>query len=71
MRVTVATAKNSLTRLLRLAEDGETIIIERHGKPVAQLIQLPHELRAPKPDPFVAAINEVVCPAYLKNLLRS
>ena len=30
-------AKTHLSRLLRAAERGETVIITRHGKPVAQL----------------------------------
>jgi prevent-host-death family protein len=30
-------AKTHLPRLLRAAEQGETVIITRHGKPVAQL----------------------------------
>ena len=31
-------AKTHLPRLLRAAEQGETVIITRHGKPVAQLL---------------------------------
>jgi prevent-host-death family protein len=30
-------AKTQLSRLIRAAERGETVIITRHGKPVAQL----------------------------------
>jgi antitoxin (DNA-binding transcriptional repressor) of toxin-antitoxin stability system len=30
-------AKNKLGRLLDLVEDGEVVVITRHGKPVAQL----------------------------------
>jgi prevent-host-death family protein len=30
-------AKTQLPRLLRAAERGETVVITRHGKPVAQL----------------------------------
>ena len=33
----VAEAKNKLTHLLERVEDGETVIITRHGKPVAEL----------------------------------
>jgi antitoxin (DNA-binding transcriptional repressor) of toxin-antitoxin stability system len=71
MNVSVAVAKNTLPRLIRLAEGGETIIIERHGRPVAQLLALPPELRPQKHDSLAAAVNEVLCPAYLKNILRS
>jgi prevent-host-death family protein len=35
--VTAYEAKTHLSRLLRAAERGETVIITRHGKPVAQL----------------------------------
>ena len=36
-RVSAYEAKTHLPRLLRAAERGETVIITRHGKPVAQL----------------------------------
>ena len=35
--VTAYEAKSHLPRFLRAAERGETVIITRHGKPVAQL----------------------------------
>jgi prevent-host-death family protein len=35
--VTAYEAKTHLPRLLRAVEQGETVIITRHGKPVAQL----------------------------------
>ena len=35
--VTAYEAKTHLPRLIRAAEHGETVIITRHGKPVAQL----------------------------------
>jgi antitoxin (DNA-binding transcriptional repressor) of toxin-antitoxin stability system len=69
MNVSVASAKNNLAKLIRLAEGGELIIIERHGKPVAHLCILPTELR-PKQDPD-DAFNELLSPAYLQNILRS
>lgn len=37
MNVSVHGAKTHLSKLLDLVEDGESIIIERHGRPVAQL----------------------------------
>jgi antitoxin (DNA-binding transcriptional repressor) of toxin-antitoxin stability system len=73
MNVSVAHAKNTLAKLIRLAEGGEVIIIERHGKPVAQLCILPPELR-PKQDPDSLegdAFNELLSPAYLRKILRS
>ena len=36
-RISAYEAKTHLPRLLRAAEHGETVIITRHGKPVAQL----------------------------------
>jgi prevent-host-death family protein len=37
MEVSTAEAKNRLTELIRLVEDGERVTITRHGKAVAQL----------------------------------
>lgn len=42
----VAEAKNQFTRLLERAENGESITITRHGKPVAELKGTPRT----KPD---------------------
>jgi len=41
MEVTVHEAKTQLSRLLKLAEDGETVTIMRRGVPVARLTPLP------------------------------
>ena len=45
-------AKTHLPRLIRQVEQGETVIITRHGKPVAKL--------APVDDPRRANIDEVI-----------
>jgi prevent-host-death family protein len=45
MDVSVAEAKNRLPELIRAMEDGEPIIITRHGKPVAQIAPPPPERR--------------------------
>lgn len=68
MIVSIAYAKDHLTTLLRLSEGGESVTITRHGRPVAQLKQLPPELR-PKQDDDTFA--ELLCPASLKDILRS
>ena len=36
--VNVHEAKTQLSKLLDLVEDGESVVIERHGRPVAQLV---------------------------------
>jgi prevent-host-death family protein len=41
MDVSVAEARNHLTRLIRAVESGEQVVITRNGKPVAQLAPLP------------------------------
>ena len=41
MEVTVHEAKTQLSRLLKLAEDGEVVTIVRRGVPVATLTPLP------------------------------
>jgi prevent-host-death family protein len=38
MNVNVHGAKTQLSKLLDLVEDGESVVIERHGRPVAQLV---------------------------------
>ena len=38
MNVSVHGAKTQLSKLLDLVEDGEQIVIERHGRPVARLV---------------------------------
>lgn len=37
MRVSVTDAKSQLTELVRRAEEGEEVILTRHGQPVAQV----------------------------------
>ena len=41
MDVSVAEAKNRLPALIRAMEEGETIVITRNGRPVAQLAPPP------------------------------
>jgi prevent-host-death family protein len=41
MDVSVAEAKNRLPELIRAVEQGEVIVITRHGKPVAQIAPPP------------------------------
>ncbi len=38
MNVSVHGAKTQLSKLLDLVEDGEPVVIERHGRPVARLV---------------------------------
>ena len=38
MQVNVHQAKTQLSRLLELVEQGETVVIARHGHPVADLV---------------------------------
>ena len=45
MDVSIAEAKNRLPELIRAVEDGETIVITRHGKPVAQIAPPPPQRR--------------------------
>lgn len=46
MDVSIAEAKNRLPELIRAAEQGEQIVITRHGKPVAQLTAPPARRRS-------------------------
>ena len=45
MVVSTAEAKNRLTELIRIVEDGEPVVITRYGRPVAQLGPPPAERR--------------------------
>jgi prevent-host-death family protein len=38
MQVNVHEAKSQLSRLLELVEQGEIVVIARHGQPVAELV---------------------------------
>jgi len=58
MEVSVHEAKTQLSRLLDLVEDGEEIIIRRHGRPVARLGRV---APATKP-PFGAMKGEFTLP---------
>ena len=43
MQVNVHEAKSQLSRLLELVEQGETVVIARHGQPVAELVPAKRE----------------------------
>ena len=45
MDVSTAEAKNRFTELIRMVEEGEQVVITRHGRPVAQLAPPPAERR--------------------------
>jgi len=45
MDVSIAEAKNRLTQLVRAVEEGQSVVITRNGKPVAQLTPPPPERR--------------------------
>ena len=45
MDVSIAEAKNRLPELIRAVENGEDVVITRHGKPVAQISAPPLERR--------------------------
>ena len=45
MDISIAEAKNRLTQLIRAVEQGESVVITRHGKPVAQLAPPPPKRR--------------------------
>lgn len=39
MQVNVRETKAQLSRLLELVEDGEAVVIVRHGRPIAELVR--------------------------------
>ena len=52
-------AKSQLSRLLELVEEGETVVIARHGEPVAELVPARRQAGFPfgiaREEPLVAA----------------
>jgi len=59
--LSVAQAKATFAACVRWAEDGEPIIISRHGKPVAALVQVSdverlQQLRAAGPEGGLASL---------------
>ncbi len=59
MQVNVHEAKTQLSRLLELVEGGETIVIARHGKPVAELVRVQKK----KGFPFDIARDQPIVPS--------
>jgi prevent-host-death family protein len=59
MQVNVQEAETKLSKLLELVELGETVVIARDGKPVAELVPVPKQVPAAerKPFPFGIARN--------------
>lgn len=47
MQVSVHEAKTQLSRLLDLIQDGEEVVIHRHGKPVARLVATAPSAKCP------------------------
>jgi len=45
MEFSVAQAKNRFSEVIRAVEEGEEIVITRHGKPVAQVVRPTHRRR--------------------------
>ena len=45
MDISIAEAKNRLSQLIRAAEGGESVVITRNGRPVAQLMPAPARRR--------------------------
>jgi prevent-host-death family protein len=49
MKVSVAEAKNTLPRLIKAVEDGESVTIYRHGTPVVDIVRTTEgDLKKPK-----------------------
>ena len=62
MQVDIEEARTKLSRLLELVESGEAVVIERDGKPVAELVAVP-VAPAKKPFPFdIARDNPLIDP---------
>ena len=62
MQVNVHQAKSQLSRLLQLVEEGETVVIARHGQAVAELVPARRNIGFPfgiaREEPLVPAGDE-------------
>lgn len=56
MEIPVSDAKGQLTELLRRAEEGEEIILTRHGRPAGKIVPVKRKLRG---DDLLRAIAEI------------
>ena len=59
MKVSVAEAKNTLPRLIKAVEDGESVTIYRHGTPVVDIV------RTTNADPFD---RQIIAQALVENV---
>lgn len=50
-------AKSSLSRLVELAEEGQDVVIQRSGRPVARLVAIPR--RRPLAEAFGVLAGEI------------
>jgi prevent-host-death family protein len=48
MQVTISEAKAHLAELLKAAEAGDTVIVTRHGKPVARIEGVKEPVKLPR-----------------------
>lgn len=48
MQITVSEAKAHLAELLKAAEAGETVIVTRHGKPIARIEGIKEPVSLPR-----------------------
>jgi prevent-host-death family protein len=48
MQVTISEAKAHLAELLKAAEAGETVVLTRHGKPVARIVGIDEPVSLPR-----------------------
>jgi antitoxin (DNA-binding transcriptional repressor) of toxin-antitoxin stability system len=45
MEINIYEAKNNLSELVKRVEQGEEVILSRHGRPVVQMVKLPPKIR--------------------------
>ena len=71
--ISIHQAKARLTELVRLAEEGENVVITRHGRPVAMIRALSQGLPpagGTRKKPVLPALDQLPAPKK-QNLLRS
>jgi len=68
MKVSVAEAKNSLPKLLRAVEHGESVTIYRRGKPVADLVRAERPARGKRKFGTLRGKIKIIDPNWWKPM---
>jgi prevent-host-death family protein len=69
--VSIVKLKSDLPEILQAVRRGEQVIVTKHGRRVALLTDIPPELRPPPQENENSVFEEILNPAWLRDILRS